>query len=81
MYKKGMQFIRVNNTIQASLGVGSIVALARDYDTLPTHPSIIEVKWITREGESRQPDPYEHHVYIRDFIPYNPHITKTKELK
>lgn len=81
MYKKGMQFIKVSSTIHSSLGVGSIVALAHNYDTLPSHPIITEVRWITREGEFRQPDTYKHGVRIRDFIPYNPRITKTKDLK
>lgn len=81
MYKEGMRFIRVKNTIHSSLGVGSIVALTRDYDTLPSHPIITEVRRITSEGESRQPDTFKHVVRIRDFIPYNPRITKTKELK
>lgn len=76
-----MRFIRVKNTIHSSLGVGSIVALARDYDTLPSHPIIIEVRWITTEGESREPDTFKHDVRIGDFIPYNTRITKTKELK
>ena len=75
-----MKFIRVKNTICSSLGVGSIVALARDYNTLPIYPAVTEVKRIIREGGFRQPSTFSYGVLISDFIPYNTRITRTKEL-